>query len=92
MNRETSRRRFLKDSAEVAALTAAVSTLGSVHSAAAEKPTKVNLGIIGCGGIMGMHVQGLVSRRDPVSLTWFCDVDPRQIDKYSQYVDRKSVV
>jgi predicted dehydrogenase len=86
MKHETTRRRFLKDSTEAAAITAAVSTLGGLHTFGAESPTKVNLGIIGCGGIMGHHVKGLVSRRDPVSLTWFCDVDPRQMDKMSQVI------
>ena len=29
---------------------------------------------------MTHHFKGLVSRREPVSLSWLCDVDPRQID------------
>jgi predicted dehydrogenase len=81
MTDRTTRRRFLRHSAETAALTAAVSTLGGVHSVAAENATTVNLGIIGCGGIMGHHVSGLVSRRENVSFAWLCDVDPRQLER-----------
>ena len=86
MARETTRRRFLQRSGEAAALTAAVSALGGVHSVAAAAEEKINLGIIGCGGIMGHHVKGLVGRRENVSLAWFCDVDPRQMDKMSANV------
>ncbi|MCH7726935.1 MAG: Gfo/Idh/MocA family oxidoreductase, partial [Planctomycetes bacterium] len=86
MDRKTDRRRFLKQSGEAAAITAAVSTLGAVHTFAEEKPDKVTLGIIGCGGIMGNHVQGLVSRRAAVSIAWLCDVDPRQMDKIAQHI------
>ena len=81
MTHETTRRRFLQHSTEAVAVTAAVATLGGVHSLAAAAEEKINLGIIGCGGIMGHHVKGLVSRREDVSLAWLCDVDPRQIDK-----------
>ncbi len=83
MTDKTTRRRFLQHSAETAALTAAVSTLGGVHSVAAENTTTVNLGIVGCGGIMGHHVGGLVSRRENVSFAWLCDVDPRQMERIS---------
>ncbi|MEX0714750.1 MAG: Gfo/Idh/MocA family oxidoreductase [Pirellulales bacterium] len=86
MQRETTRRKFLQQSTEAAALAAAVSTLGGVHAFGAEEPPVVRLGIIGCGGIMGHHVQGLVSRGEAVSFAWLCDVDPRQIDKTAAFV------
>ncbi|MEX2558621.1 MAG: Gfo/Idh/MocA family oxidoreductase, partial [Pirellulales bacterium] len=86
MQRETTRRKFLQQSTEAAALAAAVSTLGGVHAFGAEEPPVVRLGIIGCGGIMGHHVQGLVSRGEAVSFAWLCDVDPRQIDKTAALV------
>ena len=54
-----------------------------VHASEGQAPDKIHLGIIGCGGIMGHHVRGLVSRRTPVSIAWLCDVDPRQMDKIS---------
>jgi predicted dehydrogenase len=81
MRNETSRRDFLQQSAGAAAVTAAVSALGGVHAFAGAEEEKIELGIIGCGGIMGHHVKGLVSRREPVSIAWLCDVDPRQIEK-----------
>lgn len=81
MTRSTTRRHFLTQSAEAVTIAAAVSALGGVHTFAAQKPDVVQLGIIGCGGIMTHHVKGLVGRRDAVSIAWLCDVDPRQIDK-----------
>jgi predicted dehydrogenase len=76
-----SRRRFLWQSAEASTLTAAAAALGGVHAFGAENAATVTLGIIGCGGIMGHHVKGLVARREGVSIAWLCDVDPAQINK-----------
>ncbi len=87
MTNETTRRRFLQKSAEVAAITAAVSTLGGVHALGASSVEKVNLGIIGCGGIMKLHVEGLVGRKEAVSISYLCDVDPRQIDEKAKIMD-----
>jgi predicted dehydrogenase len=81
MSGETNRRQFLQQSTEVAALTAAVTALGPVHTQAAQRESTVNLAIVGCGGIMTHHVKGLVSRKEAVSLSWLCDVDPGQIDR-----------
>jgi predicted dehydrogenase len=81
MQRETTRREFLGQSTQAAAITAAAATLGGVHAFGAAKDDTVRLAIIGCGGIMTSHVKGLVDRREAVSLAWLCDVDPRQIDK-----------
>ena len=88
MNHEPTRRRFLQQSAEAAAVTAAVSTLAGVHAFGAEKQEKIQIGIIGCGGIMTHHVKGLVSRREQVSIAWLCDVDPAQIERMSKHVKR----
>lgn len=71
------RRTFLKTSTTMAA----VASLGGVHAAQREDDEKVRLGIIGCGGIMGHHLKGLVSRRENVHFSWLCDVDQAQIDK-----------
>jgi predicted dehydrogenase len=84
MTARTTRRRFLRNATDTALTTAAVSTLGGVHAFGAQAPERVRLGIIGCGGIMGHHVKGLVSRREAVSIAWLCDVDPAQIDKMSR--------
>jgi len=84
MNPMTTRRAFLQRSTQTAAVLAAASTLGGLHTWAEEQPAKVRLGIIGCGGIMGHHVKGIVSRRLPVSIAWLCDVDPRQMDKMAR--------
>ena len=79
-----SRRRFVQQSATI---TGAVAALGPVHgwALAAEEP--VHLGIIGCGGIMGHHVRGLVSRKSAVKFAWLCDVDPRQMAKYDSLIE-----
>ena len=87
MTDETTRRRFLQKSTEVAAITAAASTLGGVHAFGASAPEKLNLGIVGCGGIMTHHVKGLVSRKEAVSISYLCDVDPRQIDKMAKVME-----
>jgi predicted dehydrogenase len=81
LHAKTTRRRFLQQSAETAAITAAAAALGGVHAMGAQNPAVVRLAIIGCGGIMSLHVKGLVDRREAVSIAWLCDVDPRQIDK-----------
>ncbi len=79
MNTPTSRREFLERSAHTSAVLAAATGLGGVTANAAEKPEPVRLGIIGCGGIMTLHVKGLVSRGEEVSIGWLCDVDPGQM-------------
>ncbi len=89
MKRETTRRGFLQQSSSAATI-AAAATLGGVHTFAAQKPEMVGLGIIGCGGIMGHHVKGLVSRRDAAKILWLCDVDHRQIAKISQHMKGRS--
>lgn len=81
MTAQTTRRDFLQHSSEAAAALAAAAALGGVQSLGAEKPQAIRLGIIGCGGIMTHHVNGIVNRKVPVSIAWLCDVDPRQIDK-----------
>ena len=89
MHDTINRRQFLQHSSDTAAVITAATALGGVHLFAEEKPPKLRLGIIGCGGIMTLHVKGLVSRREPVSLAWLCDVDARQIDKMSTHVARE---
>ncbi|WP_298860025.1 Gfo/Idh/MocA family oxidoreductase [uncultured Gimesia sp.] len=86
MNHKQTRRRFLQDSTKVAAITAATSALGGVHVFGAEKSAKLNIGIIGCGSIMGHHVKGLVERKEAVSISYLCDVDPRQIERTAKYM------
>ncbi len=86
MNKPTTRREFLATSTHTAAVIGAAAALGSVHAQAEEKPAVVRLGIIGCGGMMTGHVQGLVERREGVSFAWLCDVDPKQIDKMAGVV------
>ena len=88
MDTALTRRRFLERSVETVAVTAALAKLGAVHSFAAEKTESIRLGIIGCGGMMSGHVQGLVSRRENVSIAWLCDVDPAHIDAMSKMVGR----
>ena len=87
MNHETTRRTFLKKSAEAAAITAAASTLGGVHTLGASSQEKLNLAIIGCGGIMTNHVKGLVERKEAVSISYLCDVDPGQINRMARVME-----
>lgn len=82
----SSRRDFLKTTGHSAAVIAAASVIRPV-SAAAPQPDTVNLAIIGCGGIMNHHVRGLVDRKEAVSVSWLCDVDPAQIEKISGHLD-----
>jgi predicted dehydrogenase len=86
MSEQTSRRRFLKKSSEIVAASAAISTLGGVHASAQEKKAKLTIGIIGCGGIMTLHVRTLVGRKDSVEIAWLCDVDESQVDRMSKYI------
>ena len=87
MQPQSTRRDFLERTTETAALTAAATALGGVHALGAEKPAQLQLGIIGCGGIMGHHVKGLTARPDGVSIAYLCDVDPRQIQKMAPRVE-----
>ncbi|TWU30209.1 Gfo/Idh/MocA family protein [Bythopirellula polymerisocia] len=86
MSKQTPRRDFLKQSAEAGVVLAAASALGGVHVFAGEQSSKVRLGIIGCGNIMLLHLQGLAERRENVLLEWLCDVDPQQIDAAARAV------
>ena len=86
MTQKPNRRVFLKESTKLAAATAAVTTMGAVHTQAAVQESKLGIGIIGCGGIMTHHVSGLVGRKERVELTYLCDVDTAQIDRMSKKV------
>ncbi len=88
MNSSTTRREFLQQASHTSAILAAATSLGGVHLLADEKPARVRLGIIGCGGIMTNHVKGLVERREAVSIVWLCDVDPAQIERMDKFVTR----
>ena len=79
MSQTANRREFVKTTSLAVGATAALGTMRAVHSMAAEPKTRLNLGIIGCGGIMTHHVKGLVGRRENVNLAWLCDVDEAQI-------------
>ena len=89
MNPSHNRRQFLQQASQTSAILAAATSLGGVHAYADEKREKIRLGIIGCGGIMTSHVQGLVDRREAVSIAWLCDVDPAQIERMDKYVTRE---
>ncbi|MFP6668777.1 MAG: Gfo/Idh/MocA family oxidoreductase [Pirellulales bacterium] len=86
MDKQSTRREFLQKSGSVAAVTSAIATMGGIHAVAEEKQAALQLGIIGCGGIMTHHVKGLVSRREGVSFAWLCDVDPGQINRMASHV------
>lgn len=86
MQAELNRRQFVERSAQTAALLAATRALGNVHVQAEESPATVRLAIIGCGGIMGHHIKGLVERKEAVSFAWLCDVDPKQMDAKGEII------
>ena len=80
MDSKRTRREFIRQTGNTALTTAAVSAAG-VHAFGAAEPETVHLALIGCGGIMGHHLRGLVSRREKVSISWLCDVDPSQLQR-----------
>lgn len=86
MNTSQTRRTFLTTSAKTA-FAATVATAIDTSAAQSGPNERVRLGIIGCGGIMGFHVQGLVKRREAVTIPWLCDVDPAQIEVLASYLD-----
>ena len=51
MSDSVNRRDFLQRAGQTAALTAGVAALGGVHTEAAEQPSTIQLGMIGCGTI-----------------------------------------
>ena len=78
------RRQFLQATTSTAAATAATvatvtTDIAGAYAAGQGQSKTVSLGIIGCGGIMGHHVRGLVQRREDVRFAWLCDVDPAQM-------------
>lgn len=87
MSPEPTRRVFILRTTEAAALLTAASALGAAHGFAADQPATIRLGLIGCGGIMGHHIKGLVGRREAVSIAWLCDVDPAQIERAAKLID-----
>jgi len=82
----TSRRQFLTSTGTATSAVVAAPLLQPLF-ASSSKPGTINLGIIGCGGIMTHHVKGIVARSENVNLTWLCDIDPAQIAKISKHVD-----
>ena len=58
MTHQTTRRKFLQRSGETATLAAIGSTLPAVHTFGAPVDQTVNLGIIGCGGMMTGTCEG----------------------------------
>jgi predicted dehydrogenase len=82
----SSRRQFLHSAGTTTSALAAASVLRPLYAGTAQSET-VNVGIIGCGGIMTNHVKGLVSRKERVSISWLCDVDPAQIARMATYTE-----
>ncbi|MCH2203185.1 MAG: Gfo/Idh/MocA family oxidoreductase, partial [Fuerstiella sp.] len=82
----SSRRQFLHSAGTTTSALAAVSVLQPLYAGTTQSET-VNVGIIGCGGIMTKHVKGLVSRKERVSISWLCDVDPAQITRMAAFTE-----
>lgn len=83
MSTDSTRREFLKNSA---AVMAAAQALGSHRLFAAAPVKKLNIAIIGCGGIMTSHVKGLAKRPEEVTIPWLCDVDPAQMERMAGFI------
>jgi predicted dehydrogenase len=79
------RRCFLKSAGQSVSTLAAASLIRPTFGFE-PPPENVNLGIVGCGGIMNHHLKGLVSRKEAVSISWLCDVDPGQMEKISGHL------
>jgi predicted dehydrogenase len=86
MTAPSTRREFLQRSSQTASVLAATAALGGVQAFGAERPETVTLGLVGCGGIMAVHVKNLAKLGKQVSIAWLCDVDPRQIEKVAPLV------
>jgi predicted dehydrogenase len=84
MTSELNRRRFIQSASGTAATIAAAKAIPGVFAAQSARPETVNIALIGCGGIMTHHLKGLVSRKEAVSISWLCDVDPAQIDRIAK--------
>jgi len=74
---ESTRRRFLVNTAAGVASTAAIA---SATSRAAGANKRVRVGVIGCGGQGRVHIRSLVSL-DDVELVYVCDVDSDHLAK-----------
>ncbi|HIE99468.1 MAG: Gfo/Idh/MocA family oxidoreductase [Fuerstiella sp.] len=81
MTSDLNRRHFLQTASHTAATLAAAQAIPGVFAAESSQSETVNIALIGCGGIMTHHLKGLVSRKEAVSISWLCDVDPAQIDR-----------
>jgi hypothetical protein len=64
MTQNVSRRDFLSNSTRIASSAAAVSVLRGAKTLSSPNE-RIQLGLIGCGGIMNYHVLGLVERHIP---------------------------
>ena len=81
MAERENRRQFLATGTSAASLLATAATWNKVQGAAADTSGRLRLGLIGCGGIMGHHIQGLVKNQsDAVQIAWLCDIDPAQLE------------
>ena len=84
MTFELNRRRFIQSASGTVATLAAAQAIPGVFAADSSRQETLNVALIGCGGIMTHHLKGLVSRREAVSISWLCDVDPAQIDRIAK--------
>ncbi len=73
------RREFLVRGGGTVLAAGTAATWTAVHTSAAEKEETIRLALIGCGGMGGGHLSGLVKRNSAVSVGWLCDVDPGRI-------------
>ena len=78
MTHPTDRRSFLQATSGAAAATAV--SLG-VHSEASTQKDIVNVGLIGCGGIMNQHASTLSQNGMRARVSWLCDLDASQIER-----------
>ena len=87
MAQQANRRDFLTAGAGAASLLSTAAAWNHVQGAGADTSGRLRLGLIGCGGIMGHHIQGLVKHQaEAVEIAWLCDVDPAQLERSAKAI------
>ena len=86
MSIPVTRRHFIQSSA-VAAGTAALTAKQYAQAQGAND--RLQVGMIGCGGMAGSHLQALLSMLDEenIAIRWVCDVNPERADDFKRRVD-----
>ena len=77
MNDSTNRRTFMAAAAKGTTALTATALVGARRAAGPNE--RISLGLIGCGGMMGGHVRGLIDRQSAIIFGAICDVDESRL-------------